>query len=59
MFNKVSIFTLSIFIISLIALICILTSDYIGEYLLGYGIPISIISGFALVSFVLTTRQNK
>jgi hypothetical protein len=58
MLNKVSIFTLSFLIVSLVTLIFILTSDFISEYLIGYGVPISIICGFALIAFVLSLKNK-
>lgn len=58
MLDRISVFTLTIFIISIGALIYILNSNYIPSYMLGYGVPVSIISGFALVAFVLAVKKK-
>lgn len=57
MAERASVFTLLIFLMSLGALIFILTSDYIPAYLLAYGVPTAIVSGFALVAFALTVKK--
>ncbi|HAM81070.1 MAG TPA: hypothetical protein DCO80_09685 [Ornithinibacillus sp.] len=58
MLNRISMFVLIIFLISLGMFIFVLTSGYTSEYLLGYGIPTSIFSGFALIAFVLSTKNK-
>lgn len=56
--NKVSIFALVFLIISVVALLSILTNHYNADYLLAYGVPLSIVTGFSLISFVLATKKS-
>lgn len=58
MLNRISIFLLVIFLISLGMLIFVLTSDFTSEYLLGYGVPTSIFGGFSLIAFVLSLKNK-
>ncbi len=54
--NRITLFILFVFIISIGSLVFILISDYRPDYLLGYGVPISIICGTSMIALVLSRR---
>lgn len=49
---------LFVFIISIGSLLFVLTSNYRPDYLLGYGVPISIICGASMIALVLSLRNK-
>jgi hypothetical protein len=55
--NWQSILCLAIFLISLGSLLYVLSSNLIAEYLTAYGIPLSIVLSFSLLSLVFALKK--
>ncbi|WP_162785333.1 hypothetical protein [Bacillus sp. P14.5] len=55
--NWQSILCLAVFLVSSVSLLFVLSSNLIAEYLLAYGIPISILVSFSLLSLIFALRK--